>query len=232
VTSTDIAVPLGAEIDTLHNWVYVAGKVHGIATSLARTSFVPASMKGRPDDIAACILTGRELGFDPMASLRSIDIIDGTPALRAITLRAIVQAKGHEVWVEESTMNKAVVCGIRAGSDHIQRSEWTIERAQKAGLTTKKNWRENPTSMLVARATAEVCRLVAADAILGMPYSSEELRDEEEPKAPEADAPQTQTFRRDPLQAGSASVGTPSQWDVRYFNADELPAALGDGADQ
>jgi hypothetical protein len=33
-----------------------------------------------------------------------------------------------------------------------------------------------PQAMLAARATSEVCRLVAADAILGMPYSSEESR--------------------------------------------------------
>ena len=39
------------------------------------------------------------------------------------------------------------------------------------------NWKKQPGAMLVARATSEACRLVAADAILGIGYSSEEIAD-------------------------------------------------------
>jgi hypothetical protein len=212
--STDIAMPEnpGKEIDDLHNWVYVAQKTHQIALSLAKTSFVPTSMRGRPDEICGAILAGRELGLEPMAALRSIDIIDGTPAIRAVTLRALVQAQGHEVWVEESTMTTAVVCGIRKGETSVQKSVWTIERAKQAGLAGKKNWQNHPTAMLIARATAEVCRLIAADAILGMPYTSEEIRDQlpdtTAPAATGEQAPEpTRTFRRDPLPTDNGDLG-------------------------
>jgi hypothetical protein len=54
---------------------------------------------------------------------------------------------------------------------------WTIDRAKDLGLVGKQNWRQQPTAMLLARASAELARLVAADAILGLPYIAEELED-------------------------------------------------------
>jgi hypothetical protein len=202
--STDIAVPT-AGADALYLFVQNAQAVAPIANSLSNTAFVPTSMRGKPAEICACILTGAELDMKPMASLRSIDIIDGSPTLRAVAMRGLVQSKGHEVWVEESTMTVAVVCGQRLGSDHVQKSVWTIERARQAGLVGKRNWVNNPTAMLVARATAEVCRLIAADVLMAMPYSSEEIRDamaDPEPAPADANQPDSaplRIFRRDPL---------------------------------
>ncbi len=95
-----------------------------------------------------------------MASLRSINLINGTPALTALAMRGLVQSHGHDVWVEKQTDNEAVVAGKRLGSEHEQRSTWRIARAQQLGLAAKENWKKQPMAMLVARATAEVCRLV------------------------------------------------------------------------
>lgn len=170
----EIAVRQSVDLEV---WAQTAAQTHQIAVSLAKTSFVPKSMQGRPDEITGAILAGREMGLEPMAALRSIDIIDGTPAVRALTLRALVQAHGHQVWVAESTATRAVVHGRRRGEEHIEISVWTMDRARTAGLTSKKNWTAHPTAMLVARATAEVCRLVAADVLLGMPYTTEEISD-------------------------------------------------------
>jgi hypothetical protein len=162
----------------LTTWAMAAREIHQIAVALAATSFVPKTMQGRPDEVTGAILAGRELGLDPMASLRSIDVIDGTPAMRALAMRGLVQAHGHEVWVEESTETRAVVCGRRAASATTQKSVWTIDRAKKANLAGKRNWQLHPSAMLVARATAELCRLIAADVLIGMPYAVEELTDD------------------------------------------------------
>ncbi len=177
--STEIAIPVPASPSDLQSWAERARMVHNVAISLAGTSFVPRVMQGRPDEVTGAILAGTELGLPPMAALRAIDIIDGTPAVRAHALRGIVQHHGHNVWLEESTENRAVVCGHRAGEQQrVQKSIWTIDRARKANLLGKKNWTGHTQAMLVARATAELCRLIASDAIIGMPYSSEELADE------------------------------------------------------
>lgn len=156
-------------------WALDVVEVHRVAQSLAKTSFVPTSMRGKPEEVTAAILAGRELGLEPMTALRSIDIIQGTPALRALTLRGLVQAAGHEIWVKEATETRAIVEGRRKGSEHVERSVWSMDRAAKLGLTSKENWKKQPGVMLIARATSEVARLVGADVLMGMPYSIEEL---------------------------------------------------------
>src|SRR5512138_1627347 len=74
--------------------------------------------------------------------------------------------------------------GRRAGETDWQQVEWTIARAQQLGLTGKDQWKKQPQTMLVARATGEICRLVASDVLYAMPYVAEELRDHEQPVAP------------------------------------------------
>jgi hypothetical protein len=178
----------------LARWAADVQQVYLVAVSLAKTSFVPASMKGKPEEVTAAILAGGEVGLQQMASLRSIDIIQGTPAMRALTMRGLVQAAGHEVWTKEATETRAVIEGRRKGSEHVERSVWSMDRAQKLGLTSKDNWKKQPGVMLIARATSEVCRLIAADVLMGMPYSIEELDHGSDPD--EAAPPATVRRRR------------------------------------
>lgn len=174
--------PVEAGLSRLGRWARDARDAHLIATSLAKTVFVSKEMQGKPELVTAAILTGQEIGLEPMAALRSIDVIQGTPAMRAHALRGLVQSRGHEVWVDESTETRAIVCGQRSGSEKTQRSVWTIDRAQKLGLVNRDQWRKQPQAMLIARATAEVCRLIASDVLLGMPYAVEELDEAEDVK--------------------------------------------------
>lgn len=221
-------------------WAESAVAANNIAQSLARTSFVPKAFQGKPDEVTAAILTGQEMGLSPMAALRSMNVIQGTAALSAISLRGLVQSKGHEIWTEESTATRAIVCGRRKGSEKIERVTWSMDRATKAGFVTKNpNYKSQPQNMLLARATAECARLIAADALLGMPYSSEELADEngtgETPKTrkvsrrktgPAPTAPEPELTAPDPDQAAedadpenegdkaaNAAVGTGSSPD-------------------
>lgn len=179
---------------SLTEWAESARQAAAIAVSLSKTAFVSSTLKGKPEEVTGAILTGHEVGLAPMAAVRSIDIISGTPAMRAVLMRGLVQAAGHDVWVKEQTTKRAVVCGQRKGSDHVQTSTWTIERATALGLTTKDNWRKQPDAMLVARATAEVCRLIASDVLLGLAYAVEELEET-------ADAEPPRKAKRKPLES-------------------------------
>jgi tellurite resistance protein len=125
------------------------------------------------------MLAGVELGFSPMTALGAFDVIQGRAAAKAITLRALVQSKGHEIIMVESTGTRCRMKGRRANSTEWQAVTWTIDRAKDLGLTGKHNWKAQPAAMLIARATSEICRLVASDAILGIAggYSSEEIAD-------------------------------------------------------
>jgi hypothetical protein len=188
----DLFTGLPPQETSLQAWANDARQAEAVAFSLAPTPFVPQSLRGRDvgqtaANITAAILTGQEVGLAPMASLRSIVVIQGTPTMSALALRGLVQSRGHEVWKVESSDTRVVYAGRRKGSDKEERAVWTIERAQRLGLTGKENWKRQPENMLTARATSEICRLIAADVLMAIPYSREEIEDqaaEEETAAP------------------------------------------------
>lgn len=180
--AVDIARPVPIDYQTkavqrLGEWVHAADSAYTVASRLVESSFVPAQFRGKPVEATAAILAGSEVGLSPMASLRAFDVIQGQAAPRAITLRAIVQSYGHEIVLRESTATRCIVEGRRRGSQEWQRSVWTIDRAKDLALTGKDNWKKQPGAMLVARATSEIARLIASDAILGIGYTAEEIAD-------------------------------------------------------
>lgn len=165
-----------AAIASLAHWAGEARAAHTLALSLCKTSFVPKHFINKPEEAAAAILTGHELGLSPMASLRAIFIIGGTPGMYAKVMVAVVQAQGHDVWVEEQSDERVVVCGQRKGSTHVARTVWDRARVVKAKLTSNAKYAETPQQMMTARGQAEICRQIAPDALHGIPYSVEELR--------------------------------------------------------
>lgn len=186
---TEVAIPETMQLESaLVRWARDAREAHQIALSLSKTAFVSSTLRGKPDELTGAILTGQEVGLPPMAAARSIDVIQGTPAMRAVAMRALVQSRGHKIRVIEQTISRAVVQGWRVDEtkEDAQKSTWTIERAARLGLTGKDNWQKQPEAMLVARATAELCRLIASDVLLGLAYAVEELQDQPdvEPEAP------------------------------------------------
>lgn len=156
----------------------VLNTAHKLATQIANTDFVPKAFRGKPEAVMAALLTGREIGLGPMTALQRIHVIEGKAGLDAQGMRAQVLAAGHDLWIIESTPDRCTVGGRRRGSDHEQQVTWTIQEARAAGLAGKGNWKGYPRQMLQARATAEMCRLIAPDAIGGLAYSAEELEDE------------------------------------------------------
>ena len=163
-------------VQRLATWAESAQAAYEVATRLSQAAFVPEAFRGQPGDATAAILAGSEVGLSPMAALRAFDIIQGTAAPRAITLRAVAQANGCDIEVVEATDIKCRVrCRRRGGS--WQEVVWTMDRARRLGLANKQNWKAQPQAMLVARATAEAARIVAADAILGLNggYAAEEI---------------------------------------------------------
>jgi hypothetical protein len=138
--------------------------------------FVPEAYEDNPETLLACFVAGAELGLTPMTAMAEIHIVKGRPGMSAKLMRALVEARGHELWVEESSDTKCTVAGRRKGSEHVSRVSWTIDQAKRARLDGA-GWRLYPADMLLARASARLCRIIAADAITAVPYSIEELRD-------------------------------------------------------
>ena len=166
-------------------WAKAASAANSLAKSLVKTDFVPKKKEGNSSvaisegDATAMILMGDELGFTPLAALKSIYVVHGTPALYTRSMVALVLSRGHEIWTEESKNDSVTVCGQRKGSSHVETSTWTIKRATDAGYTSNAKYRTNPQEMLYAKAAAEIARKIGADVLMGIPYSVEELELEE-----------------------------------------------------
>lgn len=178
---------------TLVAWAEAASAAHRLAAPLVQTPFVPEHFRPKgnsPEAVriaeasaTAAVLFGAEAGLSPLQALQGVYVISGKPAMYARTMLAVTLGRGHDVWTEELTDTRAIVCGRRRGSDHVERVIWTADRARKAGYTKNAKYQTDPQSMLLARAQSDVCRRIAPDALLGMAYSVEELEDEQQPAA-------------------------------------------------
>ena len=147
-----------------------------VANGIVGTSFVPQHFRGKAEEAAAAILYGATLGFDPLTSLQQLYSIGGKPALYSRAMVAVVLSKGHKIWTVEDTPTSVTVAGQRKGSENVEQITWTIDRAKNAGYTSNANYKKDPHAMLYARASGDVARRIAPDALLGLAYSAEELQ--------------------------------------------------------
>ena len=165
-----------------------------LADAVCNTGMMPKHLRGKPEETAAVMLYGATLDLDPMQSVRSIYEVHGQPGLYARAMVALVMGRGHEVWTVESSDESVTVAGRRRGSQNVEPSTWTIQRATKAGYVPtvdpdtgellRNEWGKvignekyltDPQSMLYAKAASEVCRKIAPDVLAGV-YAVEELQ--------------------------------------------------------
>lgn len=178
-------------------WASSLTAAKAIGSALCQTSFVPTTFRGKPEEAAAAILFGDEIGFTPTQSLQSIYLIGGKPALYARAMVALVLASGHEVETVEKSDAVVTVRGRRRGSEAWMSETWTATRAKAAGYTKNAKYQSDPQAMLYARAASDICRQVAPDALAGIAYSAEELESEQ--------APQSVTITRESVRVARAT---------------------------
>jgi len=176
-------------------WSEVLPAVGDLSSKIASTDFVPEAMRGKPAMVAAAILYGRELGMEPMTSLRSINVIKGKPSLSSESMRALVLSAGHDIRFVEMTATRCIIEGRRKGQDEPTRVTYTMDDAKKAQLAGQSQYSKMPRQMLAARATAELCRLIFADVIGGL-IAAEEVEDTEA----DTPAPTTSMQRKKPTK--------------------------------
>lgn len=184
-TANAALAPTTAYAVDLQMWATELQAAYTIGQALASTDFVPKTLKEKSggamkdfeqiaQNVAACILSGKALGLDPLNSIQNIFIVHGRPAMYARTMVALVLAAGHEVERYAATERSVVYRARRAGSREWQTFEWTIERAAKAGYTKNAKYQSDPIAMLTAKAQAEACRIIAPDVLTGVAATSVE----------------------------------------------------------
>lgn len=137
------------------------------------------------------MLFAMTMGFDPIAGLTGVDLIDGDPAPNAhFWAAAIEDSPLYDYEVLERTSERCTIAFFRRQPDGSWRRRgevtWTIEDAKAAGLADKDNWRKYPRSMLHARAMTEGGRAFCPGLFGGVrAYGAEELAPDAPP--PHAD---------------------------------------------
>lgn len=184
-------------LDLLVKQAKAMDAAYKLATTLCNTQMVPQTFRGKPDDGAAAILYGAELGLKPQQALQQVFVVHGQPAIYARTMVALLKGKGYRFETVETSDTSVTVRGTSPRGE-VEEATWTIDRAKKAGYVSNKKYQSDPQAMLYAKASSEVCRKLAPDVLLGIRYTAEDL--ELEPVKMTA----TRTDR--PMSGGAAGV--------------------------
>lgn len=138
-------------------------------------------MRFKPKDaqeISVRIITGMEMGFSAMQSIRNIYNVHGIPSPSTQGLVSLVISSPFCMYFkkvdEESGVESCTVETLRIGYDKPSRYTFTIAEAEKAGLMGKDNWKHYPAVMLYKRAAAFLCREVYPDVVMGL-HTVEEM---------------------------------------------------------
>lgn len=154
-TATTLVAPAAPPVPNIN-------ELGHLADNLARSGF----FKDAPQATQAFakLLFGAELGLTKMQSMTDLHIIEGKPTLSANLLATRVktyrgpEGEKYDFAVVEHTDE---VCSIQFSKDGEPLGDpvaYTKADAERAGLWGKKNWKNDPSSMLFARAISRGVR--------------------------------------------------------------------------
>ena len=146
----------------------------------AKSCLCPKGME-HPEAIFIAIQMGSEIGLSPMASLQSIAVINGRPAVWGDAMLAVCRSSGafdESAFVESLTGAgdaMTACCTVRRlpRGNAVPR-EFSVAKAKKAGLWGKSGpWTQYPERMLQMRARAFALRDTFTDVLRGFKCAEE-----------------------------------------------------------
>lgn len=119
------------------------------------------------------IMAGRELGFEPFASVNGVHLIKGKPSIGANLMAAAVKGSGKYDYRVREISNDTCRIEFFEGGESLGVSEFTITDAKAAGTQNLQKFARN---MLFARAMSNGIRWYTPDVFMGSSvYTPEEL---------------------------------------------------------
>jgi hypothetical protein len=130
---------------------------------------------GNEQKILMILLAARELGIKPMMALNGgLWNIQGRIEISARLMNSMIRRAGHSIVVKEINTHRCVLEGKRADTGDTFITQFTIEEAQRAGLTSRDVWRKYTEDMLYARAMSRLARRLFSD-VIGTAYVEGEI---------------------------------------------------------
>ncbi|OHT57294.1 hypothetical protein [Mycobacteroides chelonae] len=221
------------QAERMREWLHLFKECREAAEVLAKTSFVPKDMMGKPAEIAASMLKGWELGLDPLDALASIYVVHGRVGFYAEFMRRRIIQAGHTFRVVESTDSRCIVEGTRQDNGETHRAGFTADQAKRAKIDIA----AYPAEKLVARATSRLCKqafpdvlsgsLIVEDLLDGMISVDSERLDSPAPETTGAPALQRRTRARRASPAAEV-IAEPAPAPAPAADLDEFPAPASD----
>lgn len=160
------------------------------AKLLAQSDLVPKDYQGQPANVLLAVSLGANMGLSPAESLLRVHVIEGRPTASAELIADNVRRAGHLLRIQgDATTGITASIWRKDDPEFEYRVTWTMERAKdltqgRNGI--KENWRKFPDAMLRARAISEVARMACSDALYGVTYTPDEIKDSATPTRPAA----------------------------------------------
>jgi len=145
------------------------------AQAMASSSLLPKQYQRNPANLLFALEYADALGVSPIHAITSIHVIEGKPTASADLIAALIRKAGHKLRITGDDTQCVAVLIRNDDPDFQFRAEWSMKKAQAAGLTGKSVWKNYPGAMLRSRAITEVARMGAPDALYGVIYTPEEL---------------------------------------------------------
>lgn len=151
------------------------------AQMLVKSGLLPAGIK-TPEQAAAIILKGRELGIGPLAALEHVYVVKQRTGLDGQLVQALLRRDGHHYVIDEESMDRCRMRFWRKGETHegypvevtwteAQAAGWNMEpeyddKGGKKGMREKHTWKTQRATMLMWRCLAKGARRYCADSLL------------------------------------------------------------------
>lgn len=125
------------------------------------------------------ILAGQELGFGPFASMTGVHIIENKPVISANLMAAAVKRTGKYNYRVVKHSDQECEIDFFEGQDKVGSSRFTMQDAERAGVSGKGTWKKYPRNLLFARALSNGQKWFAPDVFGGATvYTPEEMGEE------------------------------------------------------
>ena len=151
------------------------------ADTLSKTSMIPQSYQGKPQDCFLAIEMATRIGVSPLMVMQNLYIVKGKPSWAGQACKTLVELSGkfhdvkHIYTGEKGKDNRGCYLTAIRNSDgqRVDGTEVTMAMAKAEGWISNSKWRNMPEQMLGYRAAAFFARMHCPEALMGVQTADE-----------------------------------------------------------
>lgn len=147
--------------------------VYKVSKYLAPSDLIPKSFGGRPENVFAAIMYGREIGVSAMQALSNIAVVNGRPSVWGELATALVRQSGlcesltYKFEGTGATL-KCIATGKRKDIAEPHTEEFSMDDAKLAGFDKKDTYVKHPRDMIMWKALHRLYKFLWADVLKGI----------------------------------------------------------------